>query len=162
MSPRTVLRPGARARRAGGIGRVGPALLGPLCALLSACAGPPSLPEGAALQAALQGLWCNREDDGRVCWAHDRFTPDGRLRMCGQLPDSRQRFDGLGQVEVSGRRMCYRVLRAEGDFWLPPGARYCTEIVELGPRHHRYRDLDSGVVFTLHRLPDSAPDCPVP
>lgn len=147
------------ARRARGLGR---AAFGPLLALLSACALPPPLPEGPALQAALQGLWCNSEDGGRSCWAHDRFTPDGRLRMCGRAPDSRQAFDGLGEVEVAGRRMCYLVLRAEGAFWLPPGARYCTEIVELGPRHHRYRDLDGGGVFTLHRLPDSAPDCPAP
>ena len=91
------------ARRARGLGR---AACGPLLALLSACARPPPLPEGPALQAALQGLWCNSEDGGRSCWAHDRFTPDGRLRMCGRAQDSRQAFDGLGEVETAGRRMC--------------------------------------------------------
>lgn len=83
--------PSTRAARGlRGLARIGlVARVVPLLALLSACALTPPMPEGPALQAALQGLWCNSEDGGRSCWAHDRFTPDGRLRMCGRAPDSR-------------------------------------------------------------------------
>jgi hypothetical protein len=136
-----------------------------LAALLVALALAPAtarspMPEGAALQRALVGLWCNSHDGGATCWAWDEFTSDGRLRLCGRADGDPRPFHGSGRVTVEGRRMCYRVEAASDNFWLPPGQTYCTEIVAIDAHTHRYRDLDSGAEFTLHRRPAAARDCP--
>lgn len=128
-------------------------------ALAPAAAQPP-MPEGAALQRALEGLWCNSQDGGASCWAWDEFAPDGRLRLCGRADGDPRPFHGSGTVTVEGRRMCYRVETASDNFWLPPGQRYCTEIVAIDAHTHRYRDLDGSAEFTLYRRPAAARDCP--
>ncbi len=136
-----------------------------LAALALAAANAPTLaqppmPEGAALQRALVGLWCNSHDGGATCWAWDEFTPDGRLHLCGRAEGDARPFHGSGLVTVEGRRMCYRVETASDNFWLPPGQTYCTEIVAIDAHTHRYRDLDGGAEFTLHRRPAAERDCP--
>jgi hypothetical protein len=118
------------------------------------------MPEGAALQRALEGLWCNSHDGGATCWAWDEFGPDGRLRLCGRAEGDPRPFHGTGIVAVEGRRLCYRVESASDNFWLPAGQTYCTAIVAIDTHTHRYRDLDSGAEFTLHRRPAAARDCP--
>jgi hypothetical protein len=133
-------------------------LLGAL--LVAAPAAPAAAAEGAALQRALVGTWCNSDDGGRSCWAWDRFTADGRFEACGRAAGDPKPFRGAGRFEVQGRRMCYRVEQASDNFWLPPGARYCTDIVAIERATHRYRDLDSGAEFTLHRRPAAARRCP--
>lgn len=117
-------------------------------------------PSGEALQRALQGLWCNSEDGGASCWAWDEFHADGRFEACGRTPDDPKPFFGAGRVSVEGRRMCYVVTAASENFWLPPGARYCTDIVAIDARTHRYRDIDTGAEFTLHRRPAVDKHCP--
>lgn len=136
-----------------------------LAALLVALALAPAaahspMPEGAALHRALEGLWCNSHDGGASCWAWDEFTPDGRLHLCGRADGDPRPFHGSGVVTVEGRRLCYRVEAASDNFWLPAGQTYCTEIVAIDRHAHRYRDLDSGAEFTLHRRPAAARDCP--
>jgi hypothetical protein len=135
------------------------AVLWAALALVPAAARSP-MPEGAALQRALEGLWCNSHDGGATCWAWDEFTSDGRLRLCGRADGDPRPFHGSGRVTVEGRRLCYRVEAASDNFWLPPGQTYCTEIVALDTHTHRYRDLDTGAEFTLHRRPAAARDCP--
>lgn len=148
-----------------------PSVLLPWC--LASCVLPTTAPgtapgtapdtsqdRAAPLHQALLGLWCNSEDGGRSCWAWDEFLPDGRLQMCGRTADDPQPFAAVAQVHWEGPRMCYRVLQATANFWLRPGQRYCTEIVEVSARHHTYRDLDSGARFTLWRRPAGGQDCP--
>jgi hypothetical protein len=116
--------------------------------------------QGRELQQALQGLWCNSNDGGRSCWAWDRFGADGRFEACGRTDDDPRPFRGGGRYAVEGRSMCYVVDSASANFWLRPGARYCTDIVAIDARTHRYRDLDSGAEFTLYRRPPAARRCP--
>lgn len=126
-----------------------------------ACAATGLRPvEGAALAQALEGVWCNSNDGGRSCWAYDEFFADGRFEACGRTEDDAAPFRGGGPVEVLGQRMCYDVRVANAAFWLPVGARYCTEILAIDAHSHRYRDLDTGQVFTLHRVPAAAKRCP--
>ncbi len=133
----------------------------PFSAAFNAPTTTPPRPESTSpLHQALLGLWCNSEDGGRSCWAWDEFLPDGRLQMCGRTADDPQPFAAVAQVHWEGRRMCYRVLQATANFWLPPGQSYCTDIVEVAARHHSYRDLDSGARFTLWRRPAADRDCP--
>lgn len=139
--------------------RTAAALLSAVCAAASAQAQPP-VPRGAELQRALEGLWCNSHDGGRTCWAWDRFHPDGRFEACGRTDDDPRPFRGAGQVSVDGQRMCYVVSAASDNFWLPPGARYCTDIVAIDAATHRYRDIDTGAEFTLHRRPLAEQRCP--
>lgn len=115
--------------------------------------------EGAALHRALEGVWCNSNDGGRSCWAYDEFFADGSFEACGQTDDDPRPFRGGGPVSVSGRRMCYTVAFASGSFWLPPGSRYCTEILAIDSQMHRYRDIDTQQEFTLHRVARSARRC---
>ncbi len=119
-----------------------------------------ALPLQAAGAAALTGLWCNSNDGGRSCWAWDRFDADGRFEACGRTDDDPRPFRGAGRYTLEGQRMCYVVERASDNFWLRPGARYCTDIVALDRRTHRYRDLDTGAEFTLYRRPLAARRCP--
>ena len=67
---------------------------------------------------------------------------------------------GGGPVSVSGRRMCYTVAFASDNFWLRPGGRYCTDILSIDARTHRYRDIDTQQEFTLHRVAHGATRCP--
>ncbi|MBQ0943922.1 hypothetical protein KAK07_11310 [Ideonella sp. 4Y16] len=113
---------------------------------------------GGCSTATLVGTWCNPEGSG--CWAWDRFSADGRFEACGRALDDPLPFRGAGTWTVQGQRMCYRVEQATANFWLPPGQRYCTDIVALDDRQHRYRDLDTGAEFTLHRVPDTQRHCP--
>lgn len=116
--------------------------------------------EDAALLQALQGAWCNSHDGGKTCWAYDTFFDDGRFEACGRTDDDPRPFRGGGPVSVSGRRMCYTVTFASDNFWLRPGGRYCTDILSIDARMHRYRDIDTQQEFTLHRVAPGAIRCP--
>ena len=152
-----------RQRIAGRLGelaaRRGP-WLGALGLWLAASCAQPSMPAGDALQRALQGLWCNSYDGGRSCWAWDEFGAEGRFEACGRTDDDPRPFRGAGTVSVSGQRMCYVVTAASDNFWLRPGQRYCTDIVAIDRRTHRYRDIDSGAEFTLYRRAAGEKRCP--
>ncbi|MBQ0961849.1 hypothetical protein KAK06_23125 [Ideonella sp. 4Y11] len=126
-----------------------------LCALASLLVG--LLMSGCATPS-LVGTWCNPDASG--CWAWDRFSSDGRFEACGRALDDPQPFRGAGTWTLQGQRMCYVVEQTTPNFWLPPGQRYCTDIVALGRHEHRYRDLDTGAVFTLHRVADTDRHCP--
>lgn len=126
-----------------------------------ASAQPPA-PQGQALHRALEGVWCNSEDGGATCWAYDEFFADGSFQACGVAEGDARPFAGSGDVSVSGRTMCYVVTTASDNFWLPPGSRYCTEIVAIDRHTHRYRDVDTGAEFTLHRRPRAEKRCPSP
>jgi hypothetical protein len=128
------------------------------CIQAPARAEPP-VPQGPALQRALEGVWCNSHDGGRSCWAYDEFMGDGSFRACGQTDDDSRPFHGAGEVTIQGQTMCYVVTAASENFWLPPGQRYCTEITAMGPRTHRYRDIDTGAEFTLYRRPTTQAPC---
>jgi hypothetical protein len=131
--------------------------------LLLMLTGPSALaapPQGAALHRALTGVWCNSHDGGRSCWAYDEFLPDGRLRACGRQEDELQPFHGEGTVTVEGQRMCYLVTAASDNFWLRPGQRYCTDILAIDARSHRYRDIDTGEQFVLIRRDAASAVCP--
>lgn len=117
---------------------------------------------GPALSAALVGSWCNSEDGGRTCWAHDEFFADGRFRACGRTLDDAIEFEGTGRFEVRGQRMCYQVERATDSFWIRPGTRYCTDILDIDNRQHVYRDIESGQRFLLYRREPARPVCPGP
>jgi len=137
---------------------VKPALLA--LALSAAACTAGAAPADAALQRALVGLWCNSEDGGRSCWAWDEFHADGRFEACGRTDDDLRPFRGSGRFSVQGQRMCYVVEAASGNFWLAPGQRYCTDIVAIDARSHRYRDIDTGAEFTLHRRDNRDKRCP--
>lgn len=129
---------------------------GLLAATLAAgCAGPAGMRalQGAALQQALIGTWCNSVDGGQSCWALDFISADGRLRACGRQPDDGEPFDGSGTLQVDGDRLCYRVQQASESFWVRPGSLYCTRIVGVGPQQHVYEDLESKRRYTLTRVP---------
>lgn len=114
----------------------------------------------AALHRALLGVWCNSNDGGRTCWAYDEFFEDGQFEACGRTDDDPRPFRGGGRVNVIGQRMCYEVSFASDNFWIGPGGRYCTDIVAIDDRTHRYRDIDTKAEFVLHRIPKSAKRCP--
>lgn len=114
-------------------------------------------PSGAA---GLVGVWCNSNDGGTTCWAWDEFRADGRFSACGRTEDDPLPFFGEGRYGVDGMRMCYVVERASANFWLQPGGRYCTDILSVDARTHRYRDIDTGAEFTLLRVPPTARRCP--
>lgn len=129
--------------------------------LLSACAAP--RPPGAGETARLLvGVWCNPSDDGAGCWAYDEFRADGGFTACGIAQDDPVPFRGSGRYAVDGQRMCYVVTHATPNFWLPTGARYCTEIVAIDRDTHRYRDIDTDAEFRLTRVVDGSARCPAP
>ena len=138
-------------------------MTGPALALAAALAGvvpAATAAQDAALLQALQGVWCNSNDGGRTCWAYDEFFADGSFAACGRTDDDPRPFRGGGPVSVSGRRMCYPVAFASDNFWLRPGGRYCTDILSIDARTHRYRDIDTQQEFTLHRVAHGATRCP--
>jgi hypothetical protein len=55
--------------------------------------------------------------------------------------------------------MCYTVTFASPNFWLRPGGRYCTDILAIDERTHRYRDIDTQQEFTLYRVARDAKRC---
>lgn len=130
------------------------------CAATGGDTGRP--PADTALAQALQGVWCNPSEDGSGCWAYDEFRADGSFEACGRTDDDPQPFHAAGRYVVSGHRMCYVVARATANFWLPPGARYCTDIVAIDARAHRYRDIDTGRTYGLRRVPPAENRCPAP
>jgi len=120
----------------------------------------PAPQQGIALHRALEGVWCNSNDNGRTCWAYDTFLDDGTFEACGKTDDDIRPFRATGMVSVEGRRMCYVVAAATDNFWLRPRSRYCTDIIAIDERTHRYRDIDTGAEFTLHRRPAFEKRCP--
>jgi hypothetical protein len=120
----------------------------------------PAPPQGSALHRSLEGVWCNSNDNGRTCWAYDTFLDDGTFEACGKTDDDTRPFRATGMASVEGRRMCYVVTTASDNFWLRPGSRYCTDIIAIDERMHRYRDIDTGAEFTLHRRPALERRCP--
>ena len=79
--------------------------------------------------------------------------------MCGQQEEDPRPFHAHATVSFAGTRMCYQVVAASANFWLRAGQRYCTEIVEVHPHSHIYRDLDNGRLFSLLRKPSSYRQC---
>lgn len=138
----------------------------PICLaflVLAAIHGPafarqPSVAD-AALHRALLGVWCNSNDGGRSCWAYDEFFDDGHFEACGRTDDDPRPFRGGGKVTVTGQRMCYEVTFASSNFWIRQGGRYCTDIVAIDERMHRYRDIDTKAEFVLYRVPKSEKRC---
>ncbi len=131
-----------------------------LLPLVGACATqemPPQTPATAA--HGLVGVWCNSNDGGSTCWAYDEFRTNGTFEACGRTEDDPRPFRGEGTYSVNGKLMCYVVTQATQNFWLGPGARYCTEITGISSSSHRYRDLDTGAEFELTRVPSSAKSC---
>ena len=138
-------------------------MTGPALALAAALAGvvpAATAAQDAALLQALQGVWCNSNDGGRTCWAYDEFFADGSFAACGRTDDDPRPFRGGGPASVSGRRMRNTVAFASDNFWLRPGGRYCTDILSIDARTHRYRDIDTQQEFTLHRVAHGATRCP--
>ena len=123
-------------------------------------AGCGLLPPPAGLDRALVGAWCSPAEAGTGCWAYDQFRADGSFEACGRAVGDARPFRGGGRYSVSGSRMCYVVADATPNFWLPPGARYCTDIVAIDARTHSYRDIDTGAVFSLRRVPVADVRCP--
>jgi hypothetical protein len=123
-------------------------------------AGCASIAPPVDVASALVGAWCNPTEAGTGCWAFDEFRADGRFQACGRAEGDARPFRGSGRYQVSGMRMCYVVDEATPNFWLPPGARYCTDIVDIDARTHRYLDIDTGAVFQLRRVPVAAVHCP--
>ena len=137
--------------------------IAPFLVAVAACAcaaAGPAAPTDEALAAALLGVWCNSNDGGRSCWAYDEFAPGGRFEACGRTEDDGHAFRGQGEFSVAGQRMCYVVRSASPTFWLPPGARYCTDILAIDARTHRYRDIDTQQTFTLYRMASGRKTCP--
>ncbi len=134
------------------------AVLAAVLAVAPAAQAAPGL-TGAALQGALTGVWCNSADGGKSCWAHDQFFRNGRFRACGRNSDDGMYFEGSGRFQVEGIRMCYVVDSATDSFWVRPGSRFCTDIVDIDTRQHRYRDIESGESFLLFRREGLAEPC---
>ena len=138
-------------------------LLAAASGLVTGCVGHSAAAPGATdarLRAALVGVWCNSDDGGKTCWAFDEFRADGTFRACGRTTDDGLPFEGSGRFDVNGRRMCYRVHSASDTFWVRPGSRFCTDIVAIDGRQHRYRDIESGQSFVLQRHTAAQPLCP--
>jgi hypothetical protein len=135
-------------------------ILAAFLGLLATPGGALAQPGDAALHQALLGVWCNSNDGGRTCWAYDEFFDDGRFEACGRTDDDPRPFRGQGRVTVIGQRMCYQVTLASANFWIQPGGRFCTDIVAIEGAAHRYRDIDTGAEFVLHRIPKSEKRCP--
>lgn len=135
-----------------------------LLAVAAASACTSHAPETAladtGLRQALLGAWCNSNDGGLSCWAYDEFREDGSFEACGTAEGDALAFRGAGAYSVHGQRMCYVVTQATPNFWLPPGGRYCTDILAVGSRSHRYRDIDTGQAFELYRVPAARKSCP--
>ena len=162
---RVVTAPAARpaSARAGFLAALpGPSLACLLAVVLALprVSAEPAATHGSALHRALEGVWCNSNDNGRTCWAYDTFLADGTFAACGKTDDDVRPFHGTGTASVEGRRMCYVVATASDNFWLRPGSRYCTDIIAIDERTHRYRDIDTGAESTLHRRDASAKRCP--
>ena len=136
--------------------------VGPLVfAVLSGCATHQSVPaRDERLAQQLVGVWCNSNDGGKTCWAFDEFSASGDFQACGKNEDELVGFAGAGRFSLSGQRMCYVVSSATSNFWLQPGARYCTDILSIGATSHRYRDIDTGEEYKLLRVLPSTKQCP--
>ena len=81
-------------------------------------------------------------------------------QACGKTEDESFGFAGEGKFTVKGQRMCYVIENATPNFWLQAGSRYCTDILAIGPKRHRYRDIDTKQEFELLRVASSRKQCP--
>ena len=130
-------------------------------AVLSGCATHQSVPAlDGKLAQELIGVWCNSNDGGKSCWAFDEFNSSGQFHACGKTEDEGMGFSGEGRFAVDGQRMCYVLDTATPNFWLQAGSRYCTDILSIGPKRHRYRDIDTKQEFELLRVDPSRKQCP--
>lgn len=117
-------------------------------------------PSGAALEAALRGVWCSSNDGGATCWAYDEFHTGGVITACGQFPRATQPFTASARYTIEGRRACYEITGASESFGMSPGDRFCTEVVEVNERLQRYRAADGDEIFTQYRRPAGSRRCP--
>ena len=134
-------------------------LLVPLLFLVNG-ADLPTVPKDAALSAALRGVWCASEDNGKTCWGYDHFVDEGLVEACGAFPDDGTTFRLKGRYELRGRESCLTVIESNIPKFYPVGHRLCTRVLRIDKRQHTYKNVASGTEHTTYRVPETSKRCP--
>ncbi len=126
--------------------------------LIVVSAGGKSL-TGTTLEAALEGAWCNSEDGGSTCWGFDEFHK-GVGHACARVPGTNFIFSAKSTYVVEGSRVCHRVREISSGAPFVIGERMCFDVLEIDGAHQTFRDVETGEVATILRIPQEQVRCP--
>jgi hypothetical protein len=119
-----------------------------------------TVPEDQSLRAALIGIWCSSQDEGKSCYAWDEFKVDGTIVSCGTWPRSKRPWAATGAFKVVGRTVYLTVTSRSKFYALPVGDRFTTEVLAVDARSQTYLDNVSQEKRTLYRVTSTARSCP--
>lgn len=139
--------------------------LGLICfPVLAVALTPPHIgtevPEGESLRRELKGVWCASDDGGKTCWGFDHYVDDRVIEACGRIPETGQSFYTKGEYFVRGRKVCIVVTESDDLKALPPGTKFCVEMLQINTAQQQHRFMDTGAEDTTYRRPVSAMQCP--
>jgi hypothetical protein len=129
-----------------------------LCIAFMPAAVIPAPIEGAALDSALQGVWCSSTDGGKSCWGYD-LMKSGKSQACGTLPETRQTYSASSTYTVSGSMVCHVVTHSSSGL-LVPGTNICVNVLSIDGKTQRFLDPKSGAVTVAYRLSAKKLQCP--
>jgi hypothetical protein len=109
------------------------------------------VPEGAALQQTLIGIWGASRDGGKTFVGFEKYQQDGTFLSQGTFPD-RTRFRLSGKFVVKGRTSCTEVMVTSIPLIMPVGHISCGEIISIDGAKREMRLLPSGNTYTDYRL----------
>jgi len=132
--------------------------------VLSACSRPadapdPGLPTDAALAEALVGAWCVSDDGGKTCIAYDVYESPTSVLACGASPAG-DAFRLRARVTVDGHRTCFEITESSETRFSTVGHRFCSTVLALDGRQHRYRFDGGDKVDTTYRVAADSVRCP--
>jgi hypothetical protein len=115
--------------------------------------------EGAALDAALQGAWCNSDDYGKTCWGYDMFSR-GSSTSCGRIPESKEEFLATSRYRVDGKRVCHELTSTNPNSLLKVGEQICADVIEVNSRIQRFKLVGDDKETVVYRIPPTQVRCP--
>jgi hypothetical protein len=128
-----------------------------LALLVSMSATAPSsvaeVPKDAALARALDGTWCFSRDEGKTCWAWEKVTAEGGLRVWGQTSDGLNEFWSEGTYTVDGVVTCVKITAASEHAHHVAGDAFCAEVLQVDEKIHRFRGVGGTREVITYRLP---------
>ena len=82
-------------------------------------------------QQLLVGKWGYLQQEDGSYWGYDEYFADGTVHAWGVNPDTQQKWEIWGTVELQGNVSCSTTTKSSNPNIIPIGVEVCDEIVSI-------------------------------
>ena len=95
----------------------------------------------------LVGKWGYLQKDDGTYWGYDEYFADGTVHAWGVNPDTQQKWEIWGTVEITGNTSCSVTTKSSNPNFIPVGVEVCNEIVSIDERSIIWRHQDGNMTM---------------